>query len=200
MTIVCIVAIHLDGNNPDCLLASGAQSMCNCEPTCCVLPLSLFRLPPPLWVNARTFSDCCLLSIVTFILPSPPVTRLLTLLTLRRSPPPPDAYVVVAFSWLAAAMVSIMQCTVSKILRCGMRGNWADVLLSLVLCIWWSVACGVISVGVGKASGQGLPQGNWRTATLVLFWIEFLVYLLLAISGAVRNAMVGMVSETVSAV
>jgi len=100
-----------------------------------------------------------------------------------------DAYVVVAFSIVATIFIHIMQCTTSKILRCGMVGRWADSLLAMVMCLWWSVACGVISVGVGNANGKDLPKNNWRTATLILFWIQFLVYLLIAVAGATRNGM-----------
>jgi hypothetical protein len=49
------------------------------------------------------------------------------------------------------------------------------------------------SVGVGKAQGKDLPEDNWRVATLVLFWVEFLIFLLLAVVGAARNGMRGLV-------
>jgi len=98
---------------------------------------------------------------------------------------------------VVSIFIHLIQCTTSKLFRCGIVGGWADSLLSIILCIWWSVGCGVISIGVGKASGRNLPAGNWRTATLVMFWVEFLLFLLIAISGAVRNAMRGMVVEKV---
>ena len=54
------------------------------------------------------------------------------------------AYVAVGVTFIAAALVSLMQCTTSRLCRCGMGPKWADVLLSLLLCIWWSLAAGVI--------------------------------------------------------
>ena len=51
---------------------------------------------------------------------------------------------VVGVAFAAAALVSLMQCTASRLFRCGMGPKWADVLLSLLLCIWWALAVGVI--------------------------------------------------------
>lgn len=54
------------------------------------------------------------------------------------------SYVVVGVAFVAAALVSLMQCSASRLFRCGMGPKWADVLLALLLCIWWALAVGVI--------------------------------------------------------
>ena len=47
-----------------------------------------------------------------------------------------------------------------------------DGLVSVVIAIWWAIACGVVGVGVGSADGQGIPQSDWRHAVLSLMWVE----------------------------
>jgi hypothetical protein len=67
----------------------------------------------------------------------------------------------------------------------------------MLLTIWIALSVGIISVGFGKAEGQtnpAVPESNWRTAVLVILWINFFLALCMILVGAARNGMKSLVS------